>query len=117
MSGYVTTRVIGTNTGKQITITSNVDKRLTMKFFHLEDFSVAKGSLVKAGDVIGKVGSTGRSSGQHLHYEVLFNGKYLNPMQYLGREAFALTVNEMRSQTIFAGLPISGEVYDFYRVS
>lgn len=41
------------------------------------------GDPVKRGDIIGKVGATGRATGYHLHYEVLANGKLLNPLQLL----------------------------------
>jgi murein DD-endopeptidase MepM/ murein hydrolase activator NlpD len=38
---------------------------------------------VNRGDVIGFVGSTGRATGSHLHYEILANGKLINPLQLL----------------------------------
>jgi len=38
---------------------------------------------VKVGDVIGKAGSTGRSTGAHLHYEVIKDGKRINPKNFL----------------------------------
>lgn len=50
---------------------------------HLSRISVRVGQKVSVGDVIGKVGSTGRSTGSHLHYEVRRNGKPVNPVQYL----------------------------------
>ncbi|MFV0606641.1 MAG: M23 family metallopeptidase [Niabella sp.] len=46
---------------------------------HLSAISVKNGQLVKLGDVIGKLGSTGRSTGPHLHYEVMKNDVRINP--------------------------------------
>jgi murein DD-endopeptidase MepM/ murein hydrolase activator NlpD len=56
---------------------------LETRYGHLSDFTVKSGAQVKRGDVIGKVGATGRATGYHLHYEVLANGKLLNPLQLL----------------------------------
>ncbi len=53
---------------------------------HLSKITVKKGQRVAAGDVIGKIGSTGRSTGPHLHYEVHRNGKIVNPKSYLSLE-------------------------------
>ncbi len=53
---------------------------------HLSKISVKKGQKVAAGDIIGKIGSTGRSTGPHLHYEIHRNGKILNPKSYLSLE-------------------------------
>jgi murein DD-endopeptidase MepM/ murein hydrolase activator NlpD len=50
---------------------------------HLSHIDVKEGQSVKTGDVIGKVGSTGRSTGTHLHYEVRKNGKPVNPVKFL----------------------------------
>jgi murein DD-endopeptidase MepM/ murein hydrolase activator NlpD len=56
---------------------------LTTRYGHLSSYAVKPGQTVKRGDVIGYVGSTGRSTGAHLHYEILANGKLINPLQLL----------------------------------
>lgn len=53
---------------------------------HLSKITVKKGQIVTAGQIIGKIGSTGRSTGPHLHYEIHRNGKILNPKSYLSLE-------------------------------
>ena len=50
---------------------------------HMKKYLVKKGQLVKQGDQIGLLGSTGRSTGPHLHYEVIQKGKSIDPMPYL----------------------------------
>jgi murein DD-endopeptidase MepM/ murein hydrolase activator NlpD len=50
---------------------------------HLSHINVEEGQSVSTGDVIGKVGSTGRSTGSHLHYEVRKEGKPINPAKFL----------------------------------
>lgn len=50
---------------------------------HLSKRLVRKNMKVKAGDIIGKVGSTGNSTGNHLHYEVIFNNRKVNPKGYI----------------------------------
>jgi murein DD-endopeptidase MepM/ murein hydrolase activator NlpD len=62
---------------------------LTTRYGHLSGFTVKPGQTVKRGDVIGYVGSTGRATGFHLHYEILANGKLLNPLQLLTQPASA----------------------------
>ena len=55
---------------------------LTTKYGHCSQLLVSEGQTVKAGDVIAKVGSTGNSTGPHLHLEVLLDGEYLNPLYF-----------------------------------
>lgn len=52
-------------------------------YAHLSSYNVESGNQVGRGQVIGKMGSTGRSSGPHLHFEVRKNGVLLNPLQFL----------------------------------
>jgi murein DD-endopeptidase MepM/ murein hydrolase activator NlpD len=50
---------------------------------HLSRFTVRPGQRVRKGQVIGYVGSTGRSTGPHLHFETTYRGKTVNPQRYL----------------------------------
>ncbi|MDX1631852.1 MAG: peptidoglycan DD-metalloendopeptidase family protein [Thermoanaerobaculia bacterium] len=56
---------------------------LTTRFGHLSEIDVDPGDEVKRGDVIGYVGSTGRSTGSHLHYEVHRDGRPVDPLAYI----------------------------------
>lgn len=56
---------------------------IVTKYGHLSRIAVMSEQRVKRGDIIGYVGSTGRSTGAHLHYEVWMNGKLTNPMTLL----------------------------------
>jgi murein DD-endopeptidase MepM/ murein hydrolase activator NlpD len=53
------------------------------RYGHLERFNVQPGQKVKRGDIIGYVGSTGRSTGPHLHYEVWVHDQAQNPILYI----------------------------------
>jgi murein DD-endopeptidase MepM/ murein hydrolase activator NlpD len=56
---------------------------LTTRYGHLSKIAVQAGQQVRRGDVLGNVGSTGRSTGYHLHYEVHLDGRPVNPVAYI----------------------------------
>jgi murein DD-endopeptidase MepM/ murein hydrolase activator NlpD len=60
---------------------------LVTRYGHLSGFAVKPGQSVQRGAVIGYVGATGRATGSHLHYEILANGKLINPLQLLTQPA------------------------------
>ena len=55
------------------------------RYAHLSKVLVKQGDQIKRGQVLGRVGSTGRSTGAHLHYEVFRDDRRVNPWKYLGR--------------------------------
>jgi murein DD-endopeptidase MepM/ murein hydrolase activator NlpD len=60
---------------------------LRTRYGHLSGFLVKPGQRIRRGDVIGYVGSTGRATGAHLHYEIVANGSLINPLQLLTQPA------------------------------
>jgi murein DD-endopeptidase MepM/ murein hydrolase activator NlpD len=59
---------------------------LETRYGHLSGFQVHQGDHVQRGDLIGRLGATGRATGNHLHYEVLANGRLLNPLKLLTQQ-------------------------------
>ena len=57
--------------------------RLETRYGHMSRLAVRPGERVTKNSIIGYVGSTGRSTGPHLHYEVLRNGRPVNPLPYM----------------------------------
>jgi murein DD-endopeptidase MepM/ murein hydrolase activator NlpD len=58
---------------------------IVTRYGHLSRFRASAGQQIHRGDVIGFVGSTGRSTSAHLHYEILLNGKITDPMKLLAQ--------------------------------
>jgi murein DD-endopeptidase MepM/ murein hydrolase activator NlpD len=65
------------------------------QYAHMNAYNVKKGQKVKRGDVVGFVGSTGKSTAPHLHYEILHNGKKINPVNYYFNDLSPLMYEKM----------------------
>lgn len=85
--------------GQEILI--NHEYNYKTRYGHLSKRYVQKGDSVKRGQLIGEVGSTGGSIGPHLHYEVIYKGNVVNPINYFDRnmtnEEYTRLMEEMKS--------------------
>ena len=80
-SGKVTVATYGGTYGYYVTI--NHGDGYSSLYAHMTHYVVSKGQTVSKGQVIGYMGSTGRSTGPHLHFSVFYNGSSVNPMNYI----------------------------------
>lgn len=79
--GVVTSASASGNYGNLVVIEHGYG--ISTRYGHLSRFAAQAGQQVHRGDVIGYVGSTGRSTSPHLHYEILLNGQLTNPLKLL----------------------------------
>ncbi|QCK88804.1 M23 family metallopeptidase [Phreatobacter aquaticus] len=56
---------------------------MSTRYAHLSRIDVSVGDMVRLGQRIGRIGSTGRSTGPHLHYETRINGEAVDPMRFV----------------------------------
>lgn len=80
-SGTVTGATYGEANGYYVTI--NHGDGYSSIYAHMTNYVVSAGDTVKQGQLIGYVGTTGWSTGPHLHFEILLNGSNVNPMNYI----------------------------------
>ena len=81
-SGQVTTATYEKNAGYYVSI--NHGDGFSSVYMHMTHYVVKSGTYVSQGQLIGYVGSTGASTGPHLHFGISYNGSYVNPMKYVG---------------------------------
>ena len=81
-AGRVTTAAYSSSAGNYIVISHG--NGLSTVYMHCSSLSVSAGQSVTAGQTIAAVGSTGYSTGNHLHFGVIKNGSYVNPTAYVG---------------------------------
>ena len=81
--------------GRTITV-SHGEAGFGTRYGHLNDSLVRVGQMVQRGEVIGSVGATGKTTGNHLHYEVSYKGQTVNPYRYLrpGLPAYARELSD-----------------------
>ena len=80
-TGVVTAATFGKSAGYYVSI--NHGDGYSSIYMHMTRYVVSKGQAVSAGQVIGYVGSTGVSTGPHLHFGIAYNGTYVNPANYI----------------------------------
>lgn len=79
-------------------------RAIQTRYGHLSSILVTPGTRVKRGQLIGLMGSTGRSTGTHLHYEVRIDGRAVNPMPFLQTSDYLLAMQKR------AGTAVGGPV-------
>ena len=80
-TGVVTAATFGKSAGYYVSI--NHGDGYSSIYMHMTRYVVSKGQAVSAGQMIGYVGSTGVSTGPHLHFGIAYNGSYVNPANYI----------------------------------
>ncbi len=74
---------VGLKSGYGKTVEIDHGSGMITRYAHMSRFDAAPGTRVTAGEIIGRIGSTGRSTGPHLHFEVRINGRAVNPRPFL----------------------------------
>jgi murein DD-endopeptidase MepM/ murein hydrolase activator NlpD len=80
-TGHVT--IAGREGGYGNMVEINHGNGLATRYGHLSQINVKIGQVVRIGEVVGRIGSTGRSTGPHLHYETRINGDAVDPQKFL----------------------------------
>ncbi len=80
-AGIITAATYGSSAGNYVKI--NHQDGFSSVYMHLNTYNVSVGQIVSAGQQIGTVGSTGVSTGDHLHFGIALNGVYVNPSNYV----------------------------------
>lgn len=80
---------VGNENGYGIMVVLDHGYGLETRYAHMSHYTVHVGQIVKRGDLLGFVGTTGLSTGPHLHYEVLRNGRAVDPLKFILPDAIA----------------------------
>jgi murein DD-endopeptidase MepM/ murein hydrolase activator NlpD len=77
---------------------------LSSIYLHLSKFAVAEGDAVTKGEVIGYIGSTGRSTGPHLHWSLYANGVPVNPARWVAHQVLLRESEIEREEAVKEGI-------------
>ena len=78
------------------------------RYGHLSSMAVAPGQRVARGQVIGRMGSTGRSTGSHLHYEVRIDGRAVNPIPFMKSTDYVVAMQRRATSAAMDAVAIGG---------
>ena len=81
---------------------------ITTRFGHLSAILVQSGTHITRGQLIGRMGSTGRSTGSHLHYEVRIDGRAVNPIPFMKSTDYVLAMQRRANAVPMESLAIGG---------
>lgn len=79
------------------------------RYGHMSRFHVKEGDIVRQGQVIGGMGSTGRSTGTHLHFEIRLDGRALDPQPFLDLASFGINSPVRTRPTVIAPVDIASD--------
>jgi murein DD-endopeptidase MepM/ murein hydrolase activator NlpD len=98
---------VGTKAGYGKVVEISHGNGMLTRYAHMSAWTARPGQTVGAGDVIGKIGNTGRSTGPHLHFEVRIHGRAVNPRPFL--ETAPHVLEEARAEQSQPGSPTHGQ--------
>ena len=98
---------VGTKTGYGKVVEVSHGNGMMTRYAHMSAWKAKAGDTVDAGDVIGLIGNTGRSTGPHLHFEVHVHGRAVNPRPFL--ETAPHVLEEARAELSQRGSPTGGQ--------
>lgn len=81
-------------------------KGLSTRYGHMSLVLVKPGQRVKQGDIVGRMGSTGRSTGTHLHYEIRVDGEAVNPKPFIDASPYLLAAQREAAKVALATVPV-----------